>query len=177
MRPAVPFAAIALVATTACGASIQAVYEGDARFEHCMALDARADMRPTIRSACWNEWLEFYTFGQTRDRVEYAERRQRQLHASSDFDEGDAPAAAPIARATPDPTSVLAPPPRIVAPDAGPPALVSVSVSPPPEPPLPGADCTHTCEDGHAACRKDCTVPACDKACEGRYRRCMRRCF
>ena len=30
--------------TTCCGASIQAVYEGDVRFEHCMSLDARPDV-------------------------------------------------------------------------------------------------------------------------------------
>jgi hypothetical protein len=173
----VSLAGLALLATTACGASIQAVYEGDARFEHCMALDARADVRPTIRAACWNEWLEFYTFGQTRDRVEYAEVRQRQLHAASDFDEGEALATAPSKHAVPDPTSVHAPPPRVIAPDAGPPPLVSASTTVPAEPPLPGADCAKGCEESFGACRKECTLPACDKACDGRYRRCMRRCF
>jgi hypothetical protein len=162
----------AATAVTACGASIQAVYEGDVRFEHCMALDSRADVRPTIRRACWREWLEFYTFGQTRDRVEYAQMRQRQLNASSDFDEGDAPAP----RAAPDPTSVLAPPPRVVVADAGPPPAAS-SAAPIAEPPVPGSDCARECEDGWTKCRKDCAVVACEKACEGRYRRCMRRCY
>ncbi len=176
MRPDLPLLVLA-VASTSCGASIQAVYEGDARFEHCMALDSRHDMRPTIRSACWNEWIEFYTFGQTRDRVEYAELRQRQLHASSDFDEGDGLTAAPATRAAPDPTSVHAPPPRIVSADAGAPAVASAVATPPSEPPLPGSDCARGCEESFGSCRKGCTVPACDKACEGRYRRCMRRCF
>jgi hypothetical protein len=62
-----------------CGASIQAVYEADVRFEHCMALDARPDVKPTIRRECWSEWLTFYTYGQTRDRVRHARKRIRYL--------------------------------------------------------------------------------------------------
>src|SRR3954466_10275807 len=72
-----------------CGASIQAIYEGDVRFEHCMALDSRPDVKPTLRRACWDEWKKFYTFGQTRDRVDYAAVRTAQLSIVSDFDEGD----------------------------------------------------------------------------------------
>ena len=78
-----------LVGTGACGASLQAIYEGDVRFEHCMALDSRTDVKPTLRRACWDEWQKFYTFGQTRDRVEYARLRDRQLSTASDFDEGE----------------------------------------------------------------------------------------
>src|SRR5438477_4594190 len=95
---------------TACGASIQAVYEGDVRFEHCMALDSRPDVKPTLRRACWEEWEKFYTFGQTRDRVDYAELRKQQLSIVSDFDEGDwASARSKTASAVPEPTSALAP--------------------------------------------------------------------
>lgn len=101
--PLLPLATIAATAT-ACGASIHAVYEGDVRFEHCMALDSRPDVRPTIRGACWSEWLDFYTFGQTRDRVEYAEVRDRQLRSTSDFDESDAPAAQQDPRPAPAPS-------------------------------------------------------------------------
>ena len=98
--------ALACVCAPSCGASIQAVYEGDVRFEHCMALDARPDVKPTIRRACWEEWVEFYTFGQTRDRIDYAHVREKQLGAASDFDEADwaapqtgAPPRCPIRRA------------------------------------------------------------------------------
>src|SRR5690349_10634748 len=71
-RRATSVAIIAALALPACGASIQALYEGDVRFERCMALDERADVKPTLRRACWDEWLEFYTFGQTRDRIDHA---------------------------------------------------------------------------------------------------------
>src|SRR5262249_57853204 len=82
-------AAIAAPILPACGASIQAVYEGDVRFEHCMALDARPDVKPTLRRVCWKEWLKFYTFGQTRDRLEYARVRGKQPGTTSDLEEGD----------------------------------------------------------------------------------------
>ena len=68
-----------------CGANVQAVYEGDVRFEHCMALDSTADIKPRISRRCWVEWLAFYTYGQTRDRVAHAELRIRQLSGVSDF--------------------------------------------------------------------------------------------
>ncbi len=68
-----------------CGASIQAVYEGDVRFEHCMALDAQGDVKLPIRRACWLEWVQFYTYGQTRDRVIHAQIRIRQLSSVSEF--------------------------------------------------------------------------------------------
>lgn len=70
-----------MLTTVSCGASIQALYEGDVRFEHCMALDARPDVERALREICWGEWVTFYTFGQTRDRIEYARMRQRQIAA------------------------------------------------------------------------------------------------
>ncbi|HHH28185.1 MAG TPA: hypothetical protein ENK57_07550, partial [Polyangiaceae bacterium] len=59
----------ASLASVGCGHSIQAVYEADVRFEHCMAMDAQPNVKPRIRKQCWKEWLAFYTYGQTRDRV------------------------------------------------------------------------------------------------------------
>ena len=54
-----------------CGASLDATYEADVRFEHCMALDATP--AASGRRACWEDWLRLATFGQTRDRLRYAE--------------------------------------------------------------------------------------------------------
>ncbi len=171
----------ALAATApACGASIQAVYEGDVRFEHCMALDSRPDVKPTIRRACWEEWTKFYTFGQTRDRVEFAVVRVRQLSGASDFDEGEWASGRTAAAAVPEPTSALAPPPMMLSSassDGGAPAPdASVATSPEERPP-PSADCAGECEETWNFCRQECKTPACEKACTGKYKRCMRRCF
>ncbi|MGK4001983.1 hypothetical protein WMF31_05125 [Sorangium sp. So ce1036] len=183
------YATAASVTATACGASINAVYEGDVRFEHCMALDARSDVKPTLRRACWEEWLQFYTFGQTRDRVEHATLRQRQLSRASDFDEGEwNPPSSRAPSAVPEPTSALAPPPMLLtadvtmpaqeadagAPDAGAPEEPSAA---PADTAPPGAACSAACEQSWSGCRKDCTSAGCEKGCSGKYRRCMRRCF
>jgi hypothetical protein len=170
-----------LTAATACGASIQALYEGDVRFEHCMALDSRADAKPTLRRACWEEWVQFYTFGQTRDRVEYARLRKKQLSNSSDFDEGEwAIAPQPTAPAVPDPTSVLAPPPLTLASDGGPPELDAgndAGADAGEDAAPPGARCSVECEQSWTLCRQECTTPACEKRCATRYKGCMRKCF
>jgi hypothetical protein len=162
-----------------CGASIQAVYEGDVRFEHCMALDAQPEIKPTLRRACWDEWRKFYTFGQTRDRIEYASLRDRQLNGASDFDEGEwqsSKAADPSA--VPEPTSALAPPPMLIAVvDAG-----AVDASPAPQDAaidsaLPAATCMAECEQAWGSCLRECKTDPCEKACAVKYKRCMKRCF
>ena len=67
-----------------CGPSVQSIYEGNVRFEHCYRLDIDPHIAPTHREACWREWKQTYTYGQTRDRVEYAERRIRALASGDD---------------------------------------------------------------------------------------------
>jgi hypothetical protein len=178
-------AGLLLTAGAACGASIQGIYEGDVRFEHCMALDSRPEVKPTIRKACWDEWIRFYTFGQNRDRVYYARARISQLGAASDFDEGEWRTPQRMAAAVPEPTSALAPPPMMLTSgDAGAPkgadAAAPRPAPPPPtddEAPPPASDCTAECEETWNACRQDCKNAACEKACTGKYKRCMRKCF
>jgi hypothetical protein len=166
------------VCAAACGASINAVYEGDVRFEHCMALDSGKNVKPTIRRACWEEWIRFYTFGQTRDRVDYAKVRVQKLSGASDFDEGDWVPADKRPSAAPEPTSVLAPPPMTLAIDAGPPPDVPAPVPSTSAPmALPGAACAERCEPSFSLCSRECKTPACEKTCATKYRLCMRKCF
>lgn len=159
-----------------CGASLRGLYEGDVRFEHCMALDARPDVKPTLRRACWEEWISFYTFGQTRDRIDYAHLREKQLSAASDFDEADVQGSKVLAAAVPDPTSAIAPPPMMMtAADAGTP-----DASPPDhedERTAALGRCTSECEQGLESCRQTCkrTSP-CERACSARLKRCTSRC-
>jgi len=180
-RRSILLAALAGLGAISCGASIQAVYEGDVRFEHCMALDSRPDVKPTIRRACWEEWEKFYTFGQTRDRVEYASVRKQQLSIVSDFDEGDwTPAKAKGPSAVPDPTSALAPPPMMLSntSDAGAPKDGGATKEPVEgDKAPPGADCTSACEDSRKLCADQCKTAGCEKGCAAGYKRCMKRCF
>ena len=149
------------------------------RFEHCMALDARPDVKPTIRRTCWDEWRKFYTFGQTRDRTEYAALRDHQLGVASDFDEGDAQLAKAVGPSVVDPTSALAPPPRLIAAvdsglaDALPDAPKDAEIDAAP----PAAGCAADCEQAWTFCRNECKTAPCEKACSSKYKRCMKRCF
>ncbi len=110
----------AAVGWSGCGASYQALYEGEVRFEHCYRLDDEPNVPIPQRRECWREWTQFYTYGQTRDRIEYALMRQRVLSGApnnasvnpslGDQDGGVAPTAT---LAAPAPTNLFAPPPQV----------------------------------------------------------------
>lgn len=172
------FAALFLVTAASCGASIQAVYEGDVRFEHCMALDMRPETDPTLRKSCWDEWLTFYTFGQTLDRVQYAHARQKQLAGKGALDEDEWLQAKPRGpSAVPDPTSALAPPPMMLVVDAGAGDAAEAGADAAEDRAPPAAACAAECEQAFHFCGQDCKAAPCEKACATKYKRCMRRCF
>jgi hypothetical protein len=188
LRVALAVALVLGVGSLSCGASIQAVYEGNVRFEHCMALDSRPEIKPTIRRACWEEWVKFYTFGQTRDRVEYARQRRQQLVGASDFDEGE---WSPLkqhpgeAAAVPEPTSAAAPPPMMLQVDGGSvvdagsrdAAVATSSSATPDAKPPSNAECTAACDSEWTLCQHECRAPNCEKGCQAKYKKCMKRCF
>jgi hypothetical protein len=149
-----------------------------------MSLDDRAEVKSTIRTACWDEWLQFYTFGQTRDRIEYAKTRMRQLRGGNDATTAEVHANnSHPTEAVPEPTTALAPPPMMLVVDAGPPP-VDEPVDPSTKP--PGAECSDGCDATWAKCKKECVTPMCnrqtciskcEKACKDEHASCMRGCF
>jgi len=166
-----PAALSFFVACVGCGTSIRGMYESDVRFEHCMALDAATETKATVQRACWDEWVSFYTFGQTRDRIEYARARTKVLGSGSNFDEGDASTRI-ASRAAPDPTSAMAPPPsmQLDPGDAGAAAAVA------------SADkqrdrCAMACDPVLETCRARCKGPACEAVCGRREARCRTNCM
>jgi hypothetical protein len=171
-------AAACAAGAAACGASINAVYEGDVRFEHCMALEQIPDGKPTTQKSCWDEWVKYYTYGQTRDRVSYARMRQKQLSTESDFSDPSWSPPPEAQRVVPEPTSVLAPPPMLIA-DAGASsdAAADAGAASQPAPEPPAAACASRCGDAWSTCGKACTNSACEKQCERKYRGCMKKCF
>ena len=184
---------MALLAIGACGPSVQSIYEGNVRFEHCYRLDLEVDTAPTHRRACWTEWLGMYTYGQPRDRIEYARRR---VHAFSNgdvdrpsLDVGDEKKAEArqFYLVVPAPTSVHAPPPPIATRwegDAGP--SPTAPLAPTTEqvalPRAPQDKCNAACRESFAKCGAPCDAdagkpdPAC-KICDADYKTCMKRCF
>lgn len=128
MRLALGLLCAFAAAGLACGPSFQTVYENDARFEHCYALDDTPTAAMPKKADCWNDWSKNHTYGQTRDRVEYARARYDALsNPQLPTDEGMA-AAAPgegvdtDTAAAPTPTSAFAPPPKMDARDGGAPS-------------------------------------------------------
>jgi hypothetical protein len=178
--------AIALPWPTGCGPSVQAVHEGNVRFEHCYRLDLDPRIAPSHRLTCWQQWSTSYSYGQSRDRLEYARRRVRSLSAgeSSAMRLQLAPAEQRAPRpdeaaGAPAPTSAHAPPPPMaVKPeaerpeqDAGPPTEAGVA---------PFAACFRQCTDRWRVCRSHCPGTEADPGCVGcnpDYRSCVERCL
>lgn len=187
----------------ACGPSFQAIYEGNARFEHCYALEENPQEPMPTKAACWRDWSERYTYGQTRDRIHYATARYVALSQAPSLptDEalmmaapGEAPRLSSIT--APAPTNAFAPPPKVLeaapverpAATPDPSQLASVPVhgvdsgAPPPAaraPSLPAASCTARCVNGFQECGAGCegkATKSCE-ACQRTYRVCMRNCF
>lgn len=190
-------APLPILLAMACGPSFQAIYEGDKRFEHCYALDDSPSAPMQEKANCWRDWMQNYTYGQTRDRVEYAAVRQRALSRvpSLPTDEAimeAAPGMTPNSGvAAPAPTSAFAPPPQMMSgQDAGAPGgQARVASAPDPAPSVvfvapassvqpPSSGCQDACSRGWDACKgksdsKDAKADACNKT----YKTCMRACF
>ncbi len=163
------------------------------RFEHCYALD-QSGVAPEARKDCWRQWLHGYTYGQPRDRVEYAAARFGQLSLGPSLPNEEAPGARPRhapAVATPVPTNAFAPPPNLAASASvpvssssqGASAAATAAASAGPAAPVreaalraPGADCSDGCAQRWTSCREGCRAHACDD-CDSSYRLCMPACF
>jgi hypothetical protein len=101
----------------ACGPSLASVHEGTVRFEHCNRLDLDERVAKTECRRCWATWLDDYTYGQPRDRIDYARRRAKSLANGNErpalkFDERN-PDERQFYLVVPGPTSVHAPPPPV----------------------------------------------------------------
>jgi hypothetical protein len=113
-----PAALLALVAVTACGPSYQAVYEADVTFEHCYAMDDRADAPLQTKRDCWQTWRSRFAIGQSRDKLEYAAARAEALSRGTSLPTDDSMAAAAPGEAhvsqvvAPQLTNAFAPPPK-----------------------------------------------------------------
>lgn len=186
-----------LVAAAGCGPSFQAVYEGNRRFEHCYALEENPMVSMPDKSTCWRDWSEHYTFGQTRDRVQYAISRYVALSraGAAPTDEalmmaapGETPRASSIN--APTPTNAFAPPPKVldvvedrrVAEPASVPFIDAGAPAPPASPVLPAQGCNDRCGGDYKTCAGRCEGDAGPKAkacaaCESKYKTCMRTCF
>lgn len=177
------FVAVAclLLGPLACGPSFQVVYEGNARFEHCYALEESPQTLVPEKVACWRDWSERYTYGQTRDRIHYATARYVALSQSLDTPTDEAmtlaaPGMTPRQSSitAPSPTNAFAPPPTVLGEDfldggsARPDRTSSGTERPLSDGgaadagdggarPLPASACTDACGASYRKCSTECT--------------------
>lgn len=154
---------LAAGALSGCGASFESIYESEVRFEHCYRLDLEPQSAPTHRLFCWQEWLETYSSEQSRDRLEYAERRVLALR------NGDISRPTLLIGGTPTRSGAFELPADTTV---APPSIVPAgSASQPVDAPQ---TCQTACSDALNACRSLCEG-ACDR-CVEEYRDCSERC-
>lgn len=179
----------------ACGPSFEVIQEGDLRFAHCDRLDLDPEVAASHRLTCWREWRRMYVYGQTRDRIEYAQRRIAEIVSGDEGPPfelgGEPPGRSAVRRRPPERlNTAAAAPPMPATPTEPPPAVVP---SPPPAPAngaparpaprpaagtKPGDGCAAQCGSELALCREGCGArPDRCVGCEPDYRRCMRGCF
>lgn len=181
-----------LLVVASCGPSFQTIYENDARFEHCYALDDSGSTTLDQKAKCWQDWKEHHTFGQTRDRVEYAQSRYVALNQVPDLPTDEAMMHAAPGEVgeshqltAPAPTNAFAPPEAMAAQDAGthgatastlpsmtavvPPPSATADAGAPARP--PGAACTDDCTRAWQDCKADA------HKCNGTYDRCVVGCL
>jgi hypothetical protein len=181
VSPSWPVGAIAVVAggllfggiqAGCAGATVSRVYESDVRFERCLALDWRDDVRDPVRRRCWSEWLQHFASGQPRDKVGYA-RRQIVPRSESTASPVLETQGAPV----PVPTSVFAQVPMMMS-SARPTGSASVAFVAPTASvaPAPRSPCELRCDQALGECLSGCNVPVCERACTERHGRCGDRC-
>ena len=195
MRP-LRVAFVLSLAAAACGPSFQTIYENDARFEHCYALDDSGTTSLKQKAECWKDWKEHHTFGQTRDRVEYAQSRYVALSQVPLLPTDEAMMAAAPGEVgqksqltAPTPTSAFAPPPTTMTEDAAtrPSAAPSLDAVPTenvttedaaaPFVRPPGAACQDDCNLRWQSCRAPSAKDGGQsKPCDDAYDRCVVGC-
>jgi hypothetical protein len=170
-----------------CSLTYQSLYEGDARFEHCYRLDEEKQLPLQEKQRCWHDWSAKHTYGQSRDRIEYALARERALGQT--LASGETGARGLVFPGgiiwAPQPMSAFAPPPQMMSRDAGAPEVERASATAASfaeradaSPTLaPGASCGGACSKTWAQCGEQCKMNACQSGCDDRYRVCMRSCF
>jgi len=157
--------------SAACGPSFQAVYECDVHFEHCYALD-QGNASVDARKECWRDWLHGYTYGQSRDRIEYGGTRLSQLSLDPTLPSEDVRGVQQRTIAAPVPTNAFAPPPNVIEGHGMDGSVPDQAVAMH----APGADCADVCKERWTPCRAGCRESTCSP-CDESYRGCMVDCF
>jgi len=150
----------------ACGPSLTTVHEGTLRFEHCYRIDLEPNANAPQQQACWTRWLAEYTYGQSRDRIDYARRRLSALGADGSSSGGPELRLTGERRAeerqfyvvAPAPSDVHATPPPVATalPTAAPDSSSSAESAKEP----PASPCAKSCGSAWSSCDGACGAKA-----------------
>lgn len=172
---------LAVVLGFACGPSFHAIHEGNARFEHCYALEENPQSAMREKADCWRDWSEHYTYGQTRDRIQYATARYVALTQAPSLPTDEAlMMAAPgeTGRVTtitaPAPTNAFAPPPKVLDPVDG--GVMPMAPTPRPSDLNPVLGQTPDAGGGASPATPALPRSSCSEACAMTYRDCGAGC-
>lgn len=152
---------------SACGPSFEVLAEGHLRFAHCDRLDLDPKIASSHRLHCWREWRRTYTYGQTRDRVEYAARRIAEVVSGDTGPPFQLPSGEPQRPAPPSASS------------SSPAAPVVAAALAPTVPELPPEEraCRDRCQRAQAACLPGCeTRPTGCEPCPEPLEACLKDC-
>jgi hypothetical protein len=169
------------LALLACGPSFEAIQEGDLRFAHCDRLDLDPHIAPSHRLHCWREWRRVYTYAQTRDRIEYAQRRIAEVVSGDTRPSFDLPSGVerplPSTAAASAPSAGSNPPPKLEATALAEPISGQASGSAPPPPSTAQPDCRARCEAARESCSMGCeTKPTGCQPCGPELDSCLLEC-
>jgi len=156
-------ASLLLALLPACGASYQAVFDGDVHFERCYRLDAEPSRTRDERLTCWTEWSRRYTHGQSADRVEYATSRSRTLTSGDAKPVG--PSVLPPPSASSAPTPAAHPSAEAISTVADDPGMSSRQL------------CFRDCGDQFSRCASKCDRTSCVKKCGDVAKLCVSECL
>lgn len=177
LAPVIPRALLSAalsLSSLGCGPSFEAIQEGDLRFAHCDRLDLDPKIAPSHRLHCWREWRRVYTYGQTRDRVEYAQRRIAEVVSG----DADPPFLLPDGTRTGRHSGPLAPSQV----HSSPPAVVPFSAaehspSRDGDPVGLASTCRSQCAVVHSQCAPGCeSQPTGCTECESSFQACLGNC-
>ena len=142
-----------LIASLACGPSLQQAQASEERYEQCYGADYDPSVTLEQRQQCWRAWLDARVEGDPPERVRYAEMRLQQLAGDH--------STRPLPNPTPSP-----PPTYVHEYPRSPPSV------------YPTSSCAPLCNDRWAECNSHCQMKDkdCVMACEAAYRVCIEGC-
>lgn len=130
--------------------------------------------------------MQTYSYGQSRDKIEYAKRRLRYLEAGEtsppELDVTRASQANDTAPSMPAHTNVHAPPPSVAPQEPAKQPVSAAALAPRDQAGLPGQACAGACASVFRSCLAPCTGSKAESptrcvGCEQDYGTCMERCY